>query len=65
MISAMTETGNVPSGGTCRTLVVQRLRDKEHAVRQATAKTAGYTSVRWTAADDGAGHTLLRLLTND
>ncbi len=44
---------------------LQRLKEKEHAVRQAMAKLARYTSVRWTVTDDGAGHTLFKLLTHD
>lgn len=44
---------------------VQRLKDKESAVRQAMANLARYTSVRWAVAEDGAGHTLFRLLTYD
>ncbi len=44
---------------------VQRLEDKEEAVRRAMAKIARYTSVRWASADDSAGHTLFRLLIYD
>lgn len=44
---------------------LQRLKDKEHAVRQAMAKLARHTSVRWTETDDGAGHTLFKLLADD
>jgi hypothetical protein len=44
---------------------VLRLREKEQAVRQAMAKIACYTSVRWAIAADGAGHTLFKLLTYD
>lgn len=44
---------------------LQRLNEKEHAVCQAMAKLARYTSVRWTETDDGAGHTLFKLLTYD
>ena len=43
---------------------LQRLKDKEHAVQQAMAKLARYTSVRWAVTDD-AGHTLFKLLTYD
>ena len=44
---------------------VQRLKEKEEAVRRAMAKIARYTSVPWTNAVDSAGHTLFRLLTYD
>jgi hypothetical protein len=44
---------------------IQRLKDKEQAVRQAMAKITRYVSVRWAVVEDGAGHTLFRLLTYD
>ncbi len=44
---------------------VQPLKGKEEAVQRAMAKIAHYTSVRWTSADDSAGHALFRLLTYD